>query len=79
MWAAVTSQRSAEGGLRGFVGRHEEALLYAVAAVVYIVLGVFLKTVILNWVVGPLFPLLVVYLIPTWVRRWRAREEEVAT
>lgn len=69
----MATDTGTETGLRSFLGRHEETVLYAVAAVVYIVLGVFLKTVILNWVVGPLFPLLVVYLIPTWVRRWRGR------
>lgn len=52
---------------------HEEGCLYAVAAVVYITLGYFLKTLVLNWIVGPLFPLLVVYLIPNWIRRARRK------
>lgn len=68
-----------EGGdQRGWFPRrlwrdHEEGVLYAVAVVVYIALGYQFKTIFLNWIVGPLFPLLVVYLIPTWLRRLRAR------
>lgn len=54
-----------------FLRRHEEGVLYVVAAAVYITLGVFLKSLVLNWVVGPLFPFLVVYLIPKWVRGGR--------
>jgi hypothetical protein len=65
------------GDRAGFFRRlwrdHEEGVLYAVAVVVYIGLGLWLKTIVLNWVVGPLFPLLVVYLIPTWTRRAWAR------
>jgi hypothetical protein len=51
----------------------EEGVLYVTAAVVYIILGVFLKSIVLNWIVGPLFPLLVVSLIPKWVRRFSGR------
>lgn len=50
---------------------HEEGVLYALAAGVYIPAGVFLKTIVLNWIVGILFPLLVVYIIPAAVRRCR--------
>jgi hypothetical protein len=61
---------------RGFLVRlwrgHEEGLLYVVAAVLYIPGGVFLKTAFLNWLVGILFPLTVVYLAPQWIRRWRS-------
>ena len=61
----------------GFVRRlwrdHEEGVLYAVAVIVYIPAGVFLKTVVLNWMLGILFPLIVVYLIPNRIRRWRSR------
>lgn len=66
---------SAAGGTsdrrRSWLRRHEEGALYALAAVLYIPLGVVLKTVVLNWIVGPLFPLLVVYVVPTFVRRRR--------
>lgn len=49
-----------------------EALLYGLAAVIYIALGVRFKGLVLNWVVGPTFPFLVVYALPRWLAR-RAR------
>lgn len=55
------------------------ALAYVIALVVYIVLGVFAKSVVLNWIIGPLFPLLVLYLIPRAARaagRRLARRDE---
>ncbi len=60
--------------LRRMWEEHEEGVLYTIAVVVYIPAGVFLKTVVLNWIFGILFPLIVVYLIPTWIRRLRASE-----
>jgi Flp pilus assembly protein TadB len=42
---------------------------YAAALVGYVVAGYFLKSVLLNWLVGPLFLLIVLYLVPTLVRR----------
>jgi hypothetical protein len=42
---------------------------YAAALVGYVVTGYFLKSVLLNWLVGPLFLLIVLYLVPTLVRR----------
>jgi hypothetical protein len=42
---------------------------YAAALVGYVVTGSFLKSVLLNWLVGPLFLLIVLYLVPTLVRR----------
>jgi len=53
--------------------RRAEAGLYALAAVLYIGLGVMARTVVLNWIVGPLFPFLVVYFVPRRIRLWRAR------
>jgi len=41
---------------------------YVVALVVYVVAGYFLKSWLLNWIIGPLFPLITLYLVPTWVR-----------
>lgn len=49
--------------------RHEEAILYAVAAVVYAALGLRYTTLVLNWIVGPLFPVLVIWLVPHLGRR----------
>jgi hypothetical protein len=70
---APSSAETAPSGLRRLWAEHEEGLLWVLAVVLYIPLGVLLKTVVLNWLVGPLFPLLVVYLIPTWIRRWSNR------
>jgi hypothetical protein len=49
-----------------------ELTLYGLAAVVYVALGVRFGGLVLNWVVGPTFPFLVVYVLPLWVRRLRA-------
>jgi hypothetical protein len=40
------------------------AAAYVVAFVVYVALGFFLKSVVLNWIVGPTFLLLVLYVVP---------------
>jgi uncharacterized membrane protein YfcA len=61
------------GAVRRFVAEREEGLLYALAAAIYIPLGVWLRTPILNWIVGPLFPFLVVYLAPRLLRREHVR------
>ena len=42
---------------------------YAVALAIYVVAGVFLKTWVLNWIIGPLFLLIALYLVPTGARR----------
>ena len=34
----------------------------------YVVLGYLLKSVVLNWIVGPLYPLFVMYVLPTTLR-----------
>lgn len=46
---------------------------YAAALVVYVAGGFFLKSVLLNWLVGPLFLLIVLYLVPAFARRLVAR------
>ena len=50
-------------------GASGELVLYGLAAVVYVALGVRFGGLVLNWVVGPTFPFLVVYALPRWVRR----------
>ena len=35
----------------------------------YVVLGYLTKSVVLNWIVGPLYPVLVMYVLPAGVRR----------
>lgn len=37
---------------------------WAVLLAVYIALGVTVKSVVLNWIVGPLFPLVFLHLVP---------------
>lgn len=41
--------------------------------VVYVALGLVLKSVVLNWIVGPLWLLGTLYLLPTSVRSLAAR------
>ncbi|NEE00285.1 hypothetical protein [Phytoactinopolyspora halotolerans] len=38
---------------------------YVAALALYLVIAYFTKTVLLNWVMGPLFLLLTLYLVPT--------------
>jgi hypothetical protein len=61
------------GRLRRLWRDHQEGVLYVIAIAVYIPAGVFLKTVVLNWMLGILFPFIVVYLIPTRLRRMRTK------
>ena len=44
---------------------------YALALVGFVALGWATKSVVLNWIIGPLFPLLVLYVIPSFWRRVR--------
>ncbi len=44
------------------------AAAYLATLVVYIGLGYVLKSVVLNWIVGPLFLLVALYLLPRLVR-----------
>ena len=41
-----------------------EALAWAAAFVAYVALGYWTKGLVLNWIIGPLFPLFVLILIP---------------
>jgi hypothetical protein len=40
---------------------------YVLAFVVYVALGVLTRSVVLNWIVGPLFLLLALYVVPRLV------------
>ncbi len=44
---------------------------YVAALAVFVVAGYYLKTWLLNWIIGPLFLLIVLYLLPTWFGRLR--------
>ena len=46
---------------------------FVVTFVVYVVAGVILKSPILNWIVGPLWLLLTLFLLPALVRTTRSR------
>lgn len=69
----------AEPGPRGgrgrdFYLRHEYAVVYVVAGLSYILIGMNAK-VILNWIVGPLWPVVFMWWGPPLVRRvtgWEA-------
>jgi hypothetical protein len=50
---------------------------YAVALAIYIPLGFLTQSVVLNWIVGPIFPLLVLYVGPTFARRIVSRVRAV--
>ena len=41
---------------------------YALALVVFVALGLLTRSIVLNWIVGPLFPLLALYLVPRALR-----------
>ena len=45
------------------------AAAYVAALVVYIALGYFLKSAVLNWIVGPLWLVLVLHVIPKAIGR----------
>ncbi len=41
---------------------------YVAAFIFYVGLSLWLKGVLLNWIIGPLFPLVVLYVVPTALR-----------
>ena len=43
-------------------------LAYLLALASYVVLGLVFKSAVLNWIVGPLYPLAVLYLLPRVLR-----------
>lgn len=47
------------------------AVAYVAAFVVYVALGYFLKSIVLNWIVGPIFLVLVLHVFPAAIRRLR--------
>jgi hypothetical protein len=47
----------------------EQPAAWAVLLVVYVALGLVLKSAVLNWIVGPLFPLLFLYVLPRLLGR----------
>ncbi len=51
----------------------DELWHYGIAAVVYIILGLLFQNAVLNFVVGPLFIVMWMWLVPPLVAKWRAR------
>lgn len=51
----------------------EELVHYGLAALVYVFLGVLLKGIVLNWIVGPMFIVVWMWCVPPLVERWRGR------
>ena len=47
----------------------DQPVAWLVLLVVYVALGMVVKSAVLNWIVGPLFPLVFLYLLPRAFRR----------
>lgn len=50
----------------------DNPVAWALLLVAYVGLGIAVKSVVLNWIVGPLFPLVFLHLLPRALRRRRA-------
>ena len=53
---------------------HEYAVIYVVSGTVYVLVGM-RATVVLNWIVGPLWPVACIWLGPMVVRRLTGWED----
>lgn len=53
--------------------RDQPAAAYVAAFVLYVALGYFVKSFVLNWIVGPFFLVIVLYLLPRALRGSRSR------
>ncbi len=51
----------------------DELVYYGVAAVVYIILGLLVQELILNWVVGPLFIVAWMWWVPPFIEKRRGQ------
>lgn len=56
------------GGVASFYLRHEYAVIYVVSSIVYIAIGLYAR-ILLNWIVGPLWPIACMWFVPWAVRR----------
>jgi fucose permease len=50
-----------------------ELWLYGTGAIVYIGLGIILQNIVLNFVVGPLFIMTWIWVLPYLIDRWKGR------
>lgn len=62
-------EASPKRGAGGILERHGELILYLVAGVAYITLGVFVKQALALWLEGAAFLLLAVWIVPALIRR----------
>lgn len=51
----------------------EEIAHYGIAAIIYIALGVWLQDLVLNWVFGPIYIIVWMWIMPPLVNRVRSR------
>ncbi len=51
----------------------DELIYYGVAAVVYILLGLLLRDIVLNWIIGPAFITVWMWQVPPRVEKWKER------
>ncbi len=54
--------------MRAFYVRHEYSVIYVVSSVLYIVVALNLRF-LLNWIVGPIWPIACMWFVPGVVRR----------
>ncbi len=57
----------------------DELWYYGSAAITYITLGVLVRDVVLNWIVGPLFIVAWMWWMPVLVGKWRTRRYELGS
>lgn len=57
----------------------DEVLLYGYGALVYVLLGVLITDIVLNWIIGPLFIIVWVWQVPPLIDRWRVWREGRST
>lgn len=56
------------------VETREEIAIYLAAAASLILLGIFLRSALLNWIVGPAYVVTVVVVATRWLERRKSRE-----
>ena len=79
--APLVARRQDERGLSGrpstearrAPGRGALAGLYLLALTSYVAFGAFVAKQVFNWIVGPLWFFVVIYVVPAWLRRRRDR------
>jgi len=54
--------------VRAFYLRHEYAVIYVASGVLYVALGMEVRA-LLNWIVGPIWPIACMWFVPVLVRR----------